>query len=133
MKQMLAVAVLSFASTMPLLHEPAGGYGVNVKIRPESVSNNAYELLARERTTYVCTVDVKDLASKTNMSGPKVVLLAGEKQMRTKAVNGYTITYSVSISPNADQATWDVVMKRLNEVVTQQHSEAMLRAPANRR
>jgi len=132
MKQMLAVAVLSLASTMPLIHEPAGGYAVSVKIRPESVANNPYELLARERTTYVCTVDVTELATKTVMAGPKVVLQAGEKQMRTKEINGYAITYIVSVSGNAEQATWDVVMKRGVSIVTRQHSEAMLRVPAAR-
>ena len=128
MKQVLAVAVLSLAATMPLFHEPSAGYAVNVSIRPESVSNHPYELLARERITYVCTVDVTDLATKAQMTGPKVVLQAGGKETRSKDINGYTITYSVSVTGNAEQATWDVILKNGPIVVTRQHSEAMLRA-----
>jgi hypothetical protein len=132
MKQMLAVAVLSLASTMPLIHPPSAGYAVSVNIRPESVSNNPYELLARERTTYVCTVEVTDLSSKTTMTGPKVVLNSGDKQTRTKNINGYQIDYTVSISRNADQASWDVVVRDGPLTLTRQHSEAMLRAVSRR-
>jgi len=132
MKQMLAIGLLCVAAANPLL-PASSGHAVNVSIRPESVLNNPYELLAHERTTYVCTVDIEDLTTKNVMTGPKVVLDSGEKRERTKNVNGYEITYSVSISANASEATWDVVMKDGPRILTKQHSVAMLRAPSNRR
>jgi hypothetical protein len=137
MKQTFAIALLSLASTMPLIHEPSG-YAISVNIRPEGAGANAspYELLAPQRalpTSYICTVDVTDLASKATMTGPKVVVAPGGKETRGKTIDGLDIAFTTSVSRAAEQATWDVVLRRGGQVVTRQHSDTMLRAPVNRR
>lgn len=137
MKQMIAIAVLSLASTMPLLREPAHGYGINVTVRPEGSGKNAnpYELLAPRTapTTYVCTVDVTDLASKATMTGPKVVVSPGTKQTREKNLGEMNAIVTAVVSRDGDQVTWDVVLQRGLEVVAKQHSDAMLRPPLSTR
>jgi len=128
MKSILAVALLSLASATQLFHSPASAYAVNVAIQPQSAVN-PYELLAPRNvvSAHVCTVEVTDLATKTSIVGPKVVLIPGDHATKSVSVAGYAIQLTASISRDAQHASWEVLMRRDGEIVTSQKSDMRLR------
>ena len=136
MKTMLAVAVLTFAATMPLLH-PApvvnGPYSVSVTIRP-TTSANPYQLLAAQTPPpHTCTVEITDLGKHETLRGPVVVLTPGEHESKTRFISGYDIKLNASLSLNAQRAWWDVTMRRNGDVVVSQKSDMELRVTRSER
>jgi hypothetical protein len=128
MKTLTLASLFILATTMPLIHEPAGAYAVSVSIRP--TSGSAYQLLARTPTqvvtTHVCSVEVTDLSNNTTLTGPRLSLVPGDKATKSRSLSGYDIDFTVSLSSDARHATSEVVLRRMGKVLTRQRSDTWL-------
>ena len=138
MKTMLAVAALTFATTMPLLHPaPApvsGPYSLSVTIRPVTDAN-PYQLLALHLPPpHSCTVEITDLSTHKVLQGPKVNLTPGERESKTSYVAGYSIDLSAHLSTDGSRARWTVAMRRSADsaLVVSQTSDTQLRVAVER-
>ena len=129
MKSTFALALLTFASTMPLFHPAAinPSYSVGVTIRP-TASASPYQLLATLHTppAHSCDVVITDISSHKALKKMHLLLIPGEKASQMAFASGNQIIVNALLSPTAERASWDVSMSRDGATFMSQKSDAEL-------
>ena len=135
MKRAAFVAVLAIfllgAVQVPELARPSEANALGVRVTINPASEEEYQLLRRRVPpgSYVARASIYNAADERVLGSSEVILAAGANQTSTTTTAGLTVTFTVGLSQDNTRAGTKVTAKRGEQIVLQQQSDVVLRAP----
>ena len=135
MKRAAFVAALAIfllgAVQVPELARPSEANALGVRVTINPASEEEYQLLRRRVPpgSYVARASIYNAADERVLGSSEVILAAGANQTSTTTTAGLTVTFTVGLSQDNTRAGTKVTAKRGEQIVLQQQSDVVLRAP----